>query len=149
MSCKCSGTNAHETTVAILNQLSSYTWDTKAVISIASFAVMYGEFWLVALVLETNPLAKSVAYLKQVSDIIDQSSLLKSQFDTINDLVRAALDLTKCICEFGGLPDEYISDDEPPKSTALAYIPTAVYWIIQSLVASGSHVTSLLSMNRE
>ncbi|CAI9757383.1 unnamed protein product [Fraxinus pennsylvanica] len=149
LSCKCPGGNAHKTTVAILNQLSSYTWDTKAVISIASFALKYGEFWLVALVFETNQLAKSVAYLKRVSDIIDQSSSLKSQFDSINDLVKAALDLTKCICEFRDLPAEYILDDEPPKSTALAYIPTAVYWIIRSLVASGSHVTRLLDMNHE
>ncbi|KAL2515490.1 Protein SIEVE ELEMENT OCCLUSION B [Forsythia ovata] len=149
LSCKCSGGNAHTITVAILNKLSSYTWDAKAVISVASFAVNYGEFWLVALVFDTNPLAKSVAYLKQVSDIIDQSSSLKSQFDTINDLVKAALNLTKCISEFSELPSEYISDDEPSKSIALAYIPTAVYWIIKSLVASGSHITSLLGQNHE
>ena len=41
---KCSGGgDAHATTMAILNMLSSYTWDAKLVIALAAFAMDYGD----------------------------------------------------------------------------------------------------------
>ncbi|KAI3686401.1 hypothetical protein L1987_80077 [Smallanthus sonchifolius] len=149
-SCKCSGgADAHASTMAILNMLSSYTWEAKVVISLGAFAVNFGEFWLVAQLFATNPLAKSVALLKQLPNIIEHYKSLKPRFEAINNLIKAMLDVTKCIISFKNLPYQYLQDDTPPKSTALTHIPTAIYWSIKSMVACASQLTSLLGMNYE
>ncbi|KAD5507696.1 hypothetical protein E3N88_15399 [Mikania micrantha] len=150
LSCKCSGgADAHASAMAILNTLSSYSWEAKVVISLGAFAVNFGEFWLVAQLFATKPLAKSVALLKQLPNIIEHYKSIKPRFDAINNLIKAMLDVTKCIIAFKNLPYQYIPDDTPPKSTALSHIPTAVYWSIKSMVACASQLTSLLGMNYE
>ncbi|XP_047342635.1 protein SIEVE ELEMENT OCCLUSION B-like [Impatiens glandulifera] len=150
LSCKCSGGgDAHGTTISILNLLSTYPWEAKVVISLAAFSVNYGEFWLVALLGATNPLAKSVALLKQLPDIVEHASSLKPRFDSVNTLIKAMLDVTKCITEFRELPPQYISQEVPPLSTAMTHIPTTAYWTIRSMVACASQITSLLGMSFE
>ncbi|KAF7136091.1 hypothetical protein RHSIM_Rhsim08G0180700 [Rhododendron simsii] len=150
LACKCSGgADAHSTTMAIFNNLSNYSWDAKVVISLAAFAVYYGDFWLIAQLSTTNPLAKSVSLLKQLPDIIEHAGSLKSHFNTINNLVKAILNVTKCIVEFKELPPQYISHETPPMTTAIAHIPTAAYWTIRSMVACSSQITSLLGMSYE
>ncbi|KAK4489004.1 hypothetical protein RD792_004796 [Penstemon davidsonii] len=148
LSCKCSGGEAHASTMAILKVLSSYSWEAKAVISLASFAVKYGEFWLVHLFVR-NPLAKSVALLKQLPDMIELSDFLKSQFEMINDLLKKALEVTKCIAKFQNLPSKYISDDAEPLTMAMTHILSAVYWIIRSLVACAAQHKEVLGLSRE
>uniref|UniRef100_A0A2N9GAY3 Sieve element occlusion N-terminal domain-containing protein n=1 Tax=Fagus sylvatica TaxID=28930 RepID=A0A2N9GAY3_FAGSY len=46
MNCKAGPSDeiAHETTLSILEKLSSYSWDAKAVLTLANFALEYGEF---------------------------------------------------------------------------------------------------------
>ncbi|KAF9663601.1 hypothetical protein SADUNF_Sadunf17G0068400 [Salix dunnii] len=39
------GTDRHATTVALFNMLASYSRDTKLVLTLAAFALNYGEFW--------------------------------------------------------------------------------------------------------
>ncbi|XP_076957915.1 protein SIEVE ELEMENT OCCLUSION B-like [Bidens hawaiensis] len=149
-SCKCSGgPDAHASTMAILNILSSYPWEAKVVISLAAFAVNFGEFWLVAQLFATNPLAKSVALLKQLPNIMEHYKSIKPRFDAVNNLIKVMLDVTKCIIAFKNLPYQYLQDDTHPKSTALTHVPTAVYWAIKSMVACVSQLTSLLGMNYE
>ncbi|GJZ78143.1 sieve element occlusion B-like protein [Tanacetum coccineum] len=131
-SCKCSGgADAHASTIAILNKLSDYTWEAKVVISLGAFSVNVGEFWLVAQLFATNPLAKSVALLKQLPNIMEHYKSLEPRFDAVNVLIKAMLEVTKCIIEFKNLPCQYLQDDTPPKSTALTHIPTAAYWCIK------------------
>ncbi|XP_023741885.1 cell wall protein AWA1 isoform X2 [Lactuca sativa] len=151
LTCKSSGgTDAHTSTLAILNMLSSYSWEDKLVISLGAFAIIFGEFWLVAELFATNPLAKSIALLKHMPDVIKHYNILKARFDSINQLIKAMMDVTKCIITFKNLPHQYIQDDQPPKSTATAdHIPTATYWSIKSMVACTSQLTSLLGMNYE
>ncbi|KAJ9567929.1 hypothetical protein OSB04_003895 [Centaurea solstitialis] len=96
-----------------------------------------------------QPLAKSVAVLKQLPNIIEHYKSLQPRFDAINNLIKAMLDVTKCIIAFKNLPYQYLQDDTPPKSTALAHVPTAAYWSIKSMVACASQLTSLLGMNYE
>ncbi|RAL47553.1 hypothetical protein DM860_011291 [Cuscuta australis] len=150
LQCRCSGggdTNA--ATMAILNMLSNYQWDAKVVLTLAAFAIAYGEFWLVAQLFATNPLAKSVAILKQVPDIVEHALPLKSCFDAVNNVIRAVVEVTRRIMEFKRLPANYISDDQPPLSVAITHIPTAVYWTIKSIVACSAQLTSLLGINYE
>ncbi|XVE56681.1 hypothetical protein DITRI_Ditri04bG0030200 [Diplodiscus trichospermus] len=150
ISCKCSGgADAHATTMVLLNTLSSFQWDAKAVLVLAAFAVNFGEFWLIIQLCTTNSLAKSVALLKQLPDILEHSQMLKPHFDALNKLIKAMMDVTKCIVEFTELPSQYISSDVPPMSTAMAHIPIAVYWTIRSVVACAAQITSLVGLRHE
>jgi hypothetical protein len=136
--------------MVLLNYLSSYSWHAKVVLTLAAaFAVIFGEFWLVAQSSVSNTLAKSVALLKQLPDIVENSVSLRPQFDALNKLVKAALDVTMCIVEFKELPSEYISEDVPPMSVASAHIPIATYWVIRSIVACASQIASLIGMRNE
>ncbi|KAK2990917.1 hypothetical protein RJ640_028694 [Escallonia rubra] len=57
---RCStGADAHSTIMAILNLVSSQKWEAKLVTSLVAFAVNYEEFWLIAQLYATNPLAKA------------------------------------------------------------------------------------------
>ncbi|KAG5521987.1 hypothetical protein RHGRI_034267 [Rhododendron griersonianum] len=65
--CKCFvGGNTHETTMRLLEMLEHYKWDAKAVLVLSAFATSYGEFWLIMQLYLSNPLAASVALLKQL-----------------------------------------------------------------------------------
>lgn len=143
------GRDAHATTVHVFHQLSTYTWDTKVVLAMAAFAVGYGEFWLTAQLHSVNPLAKSVALLKQLPDILEHTDALKPRFDAVNNLIQAMLNVTKCIIEFKELPPEYISPDSPDISMAMAHIPTAVYWVIRSIIACSSQIIGLIGLGHE
>ncbi|KAK8690800.1 hypothetical protein V6N13_074326 [Hibiscus sabdariffa] len=150
ISCKCSGGgDAHATTMVILNMLSSYSWDAKVVLTLAAFTVNFGEFWLIVQLCTTHSLAKSVALLKQLPDILEHSQTLKPHFEALNKLIKAMIDVTKCIVEFTELPTEYISSEVPPMSTALTHIPTAAYWTIRSVVACAAQITSLVGLRHE
>uniref|UniRef100_A0A6M2F1U4 Sieve element occlusion N-terminal domain-containing protein n=1 Tax=Populus davidiana TaxID=266767 RepID=A0A6M2F1U4_9ROSI len=150
MSCKCSGGgDAHATTLAIFNLVSNYSWDEKVVLALAGFAVNYGEFWLVAQLYLTNPLAKAVALLKQLPDIIERADNLKTELEALTTVIKAMMDLGKCIVQFKELPSQYITPDTPEMLTATAHIPTAVYWTIRSIVACTSQIVGLTSMGHE
>ncbi|KAK2636627.1 hypothetical protein Ddye_031419 [Dipteronia dyeriana] len=150
ISCKCSGGgDAHATTLGIFNTLASYSWDAKVVLAMAAFALNYGEFWVVAQLYPTNPLAKSVALLKQLPEILERADTLKSKFEALSNLIKAMLDVAKCIIEFKELPAQYITPDTPEIVAATAHIPTAVYWTIRSIVASAAQIMGLVGMGHE
>ncbi|KAF8399816.1 hypothetical protein HHK36_015687 [Tetracentron sinense] len=97
----------------------------------------------------TNHLAKSVALLKQLPDILEHRDMLKPRFDALNVLIKAMLDVTNCIIEFKELPAQYITPETPAMSTAMAHIPTAVYWTIRSVVACASQIIGLIGLGHE
>ncbi|KAK0588386.1 hypothetical protein LWI29_000325 [Acer saccharum] len=144
-----SGSDAHQTTVSLFNMLAAYSWDAKLVLTLAAFAINYGEFWLLAQIYSTNPLAKSMAILKQVPSILEHAGNLKSRFDALNSLIKVMMDVTRCIIEFKDLPSLYITQDVPAFTTAISLIPTAVYWTIRSVVACATQITTLTSMGHE
>ncbi|KAE8696168.1 hypothetical protein F3Y22_tig00110676pilonHSYRG00156 [Hibiscus syriacus] len=143
------GSDAHATTTAIFNLLSSYTWDAKLVLSLSAFALNYGEFWLLAQIYSTNQLAKSMAILKQLPSLLEHTAPLKPRFEALNILIRTMMDVTRCVVEFKELPSMYISQDAPALATALNLIPTAVYWTIRSMVACAAQISSLATMGHE
>ncbi|KAK7858675.1 protein sieve element occlusion b [Quercus suber] len=134
LSCKCSGSgggDAHTITISILNMLKNYSWDAKLVLVLSACAVNFGEFWLLAHNCTTNQLAKSVAILRKIPELLERTSMLKPRFDTINNLVKVMVDITKCIVEFRELPPQYITTEVTALSTAMTHIPVAVYWTIR------------------
>ncbi|XP_021720195.1 protein SIEVE ELEMENT OCCLUSION B-like [Chenopodium quinoa] len=150
ITCKCAGGgDAHATTMALLSLLSSYSWDAKVAIALTALAIAYGEFGLVVQLFSSHPLAKSVAVLKQLPDVMEHSNALKSRFEALNNLIGAMLDVTKRIVEFRQLPQQYISAEQRPLSVAMTHIPTAAYWTIRSVVACATQIFSLIGMSYE
>ncbi|KAG6716115.1 hypothetical protein I3842_04G031000 [Carya illinoinensis] len=127
-----SGSDAHQTTLSIFHLVSSFTWDAKLVLALAAFTLTYGEFWLLAQIYSTNQLAKAMTFLKQVPSIIEHAGLLKPRFDALNDLIRAVLEVTRTVV--------------PALSSALAQVPTAIYWTIRSIVACATQISSFTSL---
>ncbi|MQI71980.1 hypothetical protein EI017_24775, partial [Escherichia coli] len=115
MSCKPPGEEiAHKTTLAILKKLSNYSWDAKAVLTLAAFALEYGEFWLLSLHQPTDPLAKSLATIKRVPVITKPSSLQKHRQAILefNNLIKATLQVIELIFELEKLTS-YDTKDVP------------------------------------
>ncbi|WCJ18066.1 Protein SIEVE ELEMENT OCCLUSION B [Euphorbia peplus] len=144
-----SGADAHTTTLSLFNMLSSYSWDAKLVLTMAAFALNYGEFWLLAQIYSTNPLAKSMAILKQLPSLLEHTSPLKPRFDALNNLIKVMMGVTNCIVEFRELPSVYISFQVPALTAAISHIPNAAYWTIRSIVACATQITTLTTMGHE
>ncbi|KAJ0436121.1 putative sieve element occlusion [Helianthus annuus] len=146
ISCKCTGGGDKDATaIGILKTLSNYGWDAKAAITLAAFAVNYGEFWLVAQLYKINPLANSLGLLKQVPNILGQYESHKPWFDDVTNLVQTTLEVTHIIIELQKLSERYISLN----ALFMTIVPrtrVAIYWIIRSIVACASVLTTLIGM---
>lgn len=135
--------------MSIFNMVSSYSWDAKVVLALAAFAVYYGDFWLIAQLYTVNSLAKSVAILKQLPEIMDHSDSHKPRFKAIANLIKAMVNVTKCMVDFKELPPQYISADTDIYKSVDALIPTAAYWIVRSIMTCASQIAGLISMSYE
>ncbi|KAF5955388.1 hypothetical protein HYC85_008244 [Camellia sinensis] len=99
------GGNPHEKTKVLFDILGHYKWDAKAVLVLSAFATSYGEFWLIMQLYPCNPLAASIALLKQLPKDL---CLLKHLFKVLNVLMKTIVDLIKCIIEFEELPVNHV-----------------------------------------
>lgn len=129
--------------------MSEFSWDAKLVLALAAFALNYGEFWLLAQLSTSNQLAKSVAILRHLPSILEHTGPLKPKFDALNNLIRAMMDVTRCVVAFNDLPSNYISHDVPALTTAISHVPTAVYWTIRSVITCVAQSTNLTTMCQE
>ncbi|XP_050377785.1 protein SIEVE ELEMENT OCCLUSION B-like [Argentina anserina] len=140
------GADVHVSTMELLRFLSNYSWEAKVVLSLAAFSIYYGEFWLVVQLCTTDPLAKPLAILKQLSDLIEHAASVKPQLEAIDNLIKAITKVTKRIVEYADmvkLQSQYVSEDQPPLMTAMAHIPAAAYWVIRGILACASHISIL------
>ncbi|XP_027367350.1 protein SIEVE ELEMENT OCCLUSION B-like [Abrus precatorius] len=146
MSCKPPGEEiAHKTTIGILNKLSNYEWDAKAVLTLGAFAVEYSEFWLLTQHQPTDPpLAKSVAVLKRVPVLTRPAALQKHRQHIVelNNLVRTTLQVIEVIFELEKLTT-YDTKDVPALLPAIEQIPVDVYWAIITVVAIVTQIDCL------
>ncbi|XP_073147696.1 protein SIEVE ELEMENT OCCLUSION B-like [Henckelia pumila] len=142
---KCgAGVEVHSITMDILSSLSSYSWDAKLVITLAAFAINYGEFCLVFQNQKKDPLAKDIARLKSLPDSVNQSADLRDKFESIPMLLETALKVTGCVKEFRDLPAEFLSPGSGEMAAPTAHIPMAVYLIIKGLVSCASLLLNLV-----
>ncbi|KAB1219109.1 putative chromatin-remodeling complex ATPase chain [Morella rubra] len=103
----------HKTTMPILATLSSYSWDVKLLLTLAAFALDYGDFWLLA------------------------------QLQSSNHIVKATLAVTNCILELERLYSSHMTYDIQELSTAMNRIPAHVYWAIATVVTCSIHMCCL------
>ncbi|KAL8532764.1 hypothetical protein ACS0TY_009102 [Phlomoides rotata] len=129
MTWKCvGGVDSHAVTMQLLHSLSNYSWDVKAVITYAAFAINYGEFSL----------------LNQSSDLtiatlmgFAHQSFEFDHSDAVVNLLDTAIKLTRCVIDFKDFPPKYITL-QPHE------IPLVVYLIIRTLVVCASLLTDVL-----
>ncbi|KAI3452650.1 hypothetical protein Pfo_009314 [Paulownia fortunei] len=132
------GGELHAVTMDLLKSLSSYSWDAKAVIALAAFAINYGEFWLVDHLRINNQLANNIATLMDLPDIMALDNQLKKLLEGVFNLLNQVLKVTHCIIEIMELPAKYIGPGSPEITAAKSHFLTAAYLIIRSLVVSAS-----------
>ncbi|XP_021282956.1 protein SIEVE ELEMENT OCCLUSION B-like isoform X2 [Herrania umbratica] len=136
LSCNCSeGENTDATTMKLLEMLKTYSWNTKVVLALAAFTMNLGESWLLLQRGNTNSLATSVAFLRQVPEI-DRFDLLGSE---VGKLIQAIRNLASCNAKFMmKVHPWYFSKDTSPISEAKLEIIRAAYWTIHSVVQIAS-----------
>ncbi|KAJ0075851.1 hypothetical protein Patl1_33318 [Pistacia atlantica] len=135
-----SGGDEHETTMGILEILGSYKWDAKVVLALVAFAFNFGDFLVMAQPYSSNPLLKSVPLLKELPKTQERVDTFKPKIVELSNLIKAALNMTKCIVEcieFESLNAIYGED-----------IVSAVYWTIRCIVGCASQILGLTGMGR-
>ena len=153
MSCgdQCEPKVAHKTTMSILSELSSYSWEAKAVLTLAAFAMEFGHFsWLFYETQIPQPanfldqeFIKSLGTLKRVFVFASSSEMLKQplaliELKLLKDLIITSLQVIETFFKV-----EKLSSRHDLKGQSALPIPIVVYWIIATVVACGSRVTSL------
>ncbi|MED6143730.1 hypothetical protein PIB30_008677 [Stylosanthes scabra] len=135
--------NAHDSVVGILENLKNYTWDAKAGIALAAFALDYGETWRLTLTqaatMKENAVELHVFRLEE-----DAKKLSQSDADLISTLVDRTLQLINGIITLEKLISNksYTPKDLPALFKAPRDIYT--YWAILSLLACANHLSQPL-----
>ncbi|GAA0169034.1 hypothetical protein LIER_40695 [Lithospermum erythrorhizon] len=115
--------------------------------------MQYGEFWLVAELFHTHPLAGSVSLLMEIPEIMGNMEIFGPKFKAITDLVDVMLDVTRSIIELNEIFNKHHinrdAEDGVSPMLHLSVIPTACYWVIKSIVACSSILLNLMAMGHE
>lgn len=148
MACKPLGEEtAKTTTMSILAKLSKHSWHVKALLTLAAFAVDYGDFWFLAQLYQSDESAKSVGILKGMPNIYKESWFQKhsGEIAELNKLINATLDFIGHILELEDLAVKHPEVDLPEPSEALHYIPLYVYYAIETVAACTTQMCCLFN----
>ncbi|XP_004491932.1 protein SIEVE ELEMENT OCCLUSION B-like [Cicer arietinum] len=121
---------AHQTTMWILQRLRGFSWDAKALITLAAFCLEYGEFWhLYRLQSSDTTIGSSLKQLNQVQ--------FRKVSSDITDLVTFLLEVFQDIIQWSTWSTMgYDLEEIPSLSDAMQEIPLVVYWTLATIVAS-------------
>lgn len=126
----------HQTTLWILQNLRSYTWDAKAVITLAAFSLEYGNYVHLNCVTPTDIVGNSLKHLNQVQN-------RKIPAD-VTQLITYIVQVYQHMKEWAAWSSEgYEPEDVPALTEALQDIPVFVYWTIASIVASTGNLVGV------
>ncbi|XP_034197317.1 protein SIEVE ELEMENT OCCLUSION B-like [Prunus dulcis] len=149
INCKMSSWNAdphakqvslHQRTEVILQKLKQFSLEAKAVLTLAAFALEYGDFWQLARQYgRCDKLTKSVAILKRVSIFIKR----KASVVELNNLIMETYHVIGYIVKLEDLLHNNNPNDVPTLTTAGRKIPTAVYWTIFTIVACTDEINRI------
>ncbi|KAK7316623.1 hypothetical protein RJT34_00226 [Clitoria ternatea] len=122
---------AHHTTMLILEQLKAYSWDAKALIVQAAFALEYGKFMYLPLTPQCQGVENSLADLNGLL-LIQQNTQNLTYFSSV---VKKVMQVIECITEWKRLTSAgYDIKDVPTLAETLHEIPVVVYWAIFTFV---------------
>ncbi|XP_019172576.1 PREDICTED: uncharacterized protein LOC109167945 isoform X3 [Ipomoea nil] len=108
----------HSTVICLLSTLSTYSWEAKLTMMLASFAIIHGE---------SN--VKGLALLKRSVNIVLSFDNRKQ----VDDSIKSILDLAKCIVDH---------NNQLSYSSALqnSTLPITNYWIARSVTFFMQHI---------
>ncbi|XP_059461339.1 protein SIEVE ELEMENT OCCLUSION C-like isoform X1 [Corylus avellana] len=146
MACEALGEEiVHKTTMSILNKLSSYSWDAKAILTLAAFALDYEEYFLALVELHSsNQLVESVEIPKHEPATLKLSDLQKHEktIDEFTKMINDMLAIMEIIFEVKNL---FNNDIEEGRAASILHAPELVYWIIITVVACTTQICCLKS----
>nr|GMD26230.1 protein SIEVE ELEMENT OCCLUSION B-like [Ipomoea batatas] len=159
--------DAHTATLSVLKLLSNYWWDAKAVIAFAAFAQQYGEFGLLVRLYPTDPLAKSVATIMQIPDLMESSEssrAVSSKFREVAKLADKMLEVTHKIIalkEIGSeekslkvkyrvsLYKELAESLSPVTAEQENIMAKASYYVVKAAVTCSLVILNVLAVGRD
>ncbi|XP_004150405.2 protein SIEVE ELEMENT OCCLUSION B [Cucumis sativus] len=147
LGCKAAGVEkAHETTMEILNILTTYPWEAKAILSLAAFAMDYGDLWHLNHYFKTDPLAKTLATIKQVPELKKHLDTPKYRqlFLSPKCLIYGCMKAIKYMKEIKDF-SKYDMKEITELSSAIRQIPLFTYWVIHIIVAARTEISSCLT----
>lgn len=124
------------TVLSIIEKLSSYSRDAKAVLTLATFALEYGEYFLLACIQSSNEVAKSMGTLKGVPVLLGKLKKDSQAVVDLDKLIKTTLEVFQCIFVLNKLPNYEKKDEQ---------ITAAVYWAIVSVVISTTQLCYLIT----
>ncbi|GMY39493.1 protein SIEVE ELEMENT OCCLUSION B-like [Fagus crenata] len=135
--------------LSILKMLSGYSWDAKAVLTLASFALDYGESCVLAQSQSSqseDDLAKSVRTLKQTPVLLNATQLQKHKQDFVdlNKVIKETLEVTQCIFELVKQSNYDTNDVADLETVLMGHIEVDVYWAIVTIVAITTQLSYLI-----
>ncbi|XP_022138379.1 protein SIEVE ELEMENT OCCLUSION B-like [Momordica charantia] len=147
LACKAPGIGkAHETTMEILDILISYPWEAKAILALAAFATDYGDLWHLNYYFKTDPLARTLAIIKQVPELKKHlyTPKYRQVFLSPRCLIHGCLQAIKYMIEIKNF-SKYDIKELTELSSAIRQIPLITYWIIHIIVASRTEISGYLT----
>ncbi|KAL2903443.1 Protein SIEVE ELEMENT OCCLUSION C [Bienertia sinuspersici] len=145
--CQCYGDeNVHESILSVFNLLGSYRWDAKLVLVLSAFASVFGEFWVIMQLQSHNPLAASIALLKQIPSSF---STFEPIFIALAQLVKTMVEVARSISLFEGLPLAHLELSDGTVTTSKSLIYVAAYWIVRSIIVNIHLITNLRDIKYE
>ncbi|KGN61636.1 protein SIEVE ELEMENT OCCLUSION B [Cucumis sativus] len=137
---------AHQTTLEILDILVSYPWEAKAILCLAAFGSDYGLLWHLNHHSLFDPLAKSLANIHHSTSLkkhLDSFSYRQVIFSS-RSLIYLCFEIIKLMNQIR-LFSKYDSKEIPELASALRQIPLFSYWVIHTIVASSTEISSYLA----
>ncbi|KAI4345748.1 hypothetical protein L6164_012846 [Bauhinia variegata] len=136
--------HAHQTTMTILYELERSQWGSKVAITLAAFAMEYGNFWHLAQIQSTTAaLGKSLALLNGgfVVNRLQGIETQKPDLTELNNLVKTVLQVTEYITELEKLSSVgYDQGKLPELFDAIQEIPVVVYWLVITIAVCATHI---------
>ncbi|KAE8651829.1 hypothetical protein Csa_006247 [Cucumis sativus] len=130
----------------ILNILTTYPWEAKAILSLAAFAMDYGDLWHLNHYFKTDPLAKTLATIKQVPELKKHLDTPKYRqlFLSPKCLIYGCMKAIKYMKEIKDF-SKYDMKEITELSSAIRQIPLFTYWVIHIIVAARTEISSCLT----
>ncbi|VVA90981.1 unnamed protein product [Arabis nemorensis] len=133
MLCPCMGENEIQTrTMALFDLLKEYRWDAKAVLVLGALAATYGRLLLPIHLAFGDPVAASIATLNQLP--INRTNF-RLWSNSLSLLIKAMVDVTKCIVEFERLQFKQAKLDNNIAGETMSNIYLATYQVVKSALA--------------
>ncbi|KAL6292148.1 hypothetical protein ACE6H2_000290 [Prunus campanulata] len=144
MSCKAVHENsAQTTTLGIFGKLTKYSWEAKAVLALAAFAMEYGNSWLLSqLYPQSDQLTTALAILNRVPLLLNSTANFKKQQGTVvelNKTINTTLQVIKCILKLDEL-SAHIDPNHASLKSAKKDVPINTYWSILTIVSCATEV---------